>query len=110
MNYWCAYTYESWFKAILTYDSALLKQLPDKARLAPFGGSWISFDKWGMYEKTKDFCMILSDKTTTEGHRLRHEIAKEFGDKIDLYGAGVGQQFGCYDTYLLGMPRDWRFL
>lgn len=80
------------FDCVLTYDKQLLDDC-EIARAYPFGGSSIAFDKWGMYPKTKNVCMILSDKQTTEGHKLRHQIAKEFGDRIDLYGAGIGKPF-----------------
>ncbi len=34
--------------------------------------------------------MFVSDKETTEGHKLRHEIVEQ-GWPIDFYGAGVGK-------------------
>ncbi len=74
------------FRAILTYDKRLLELGDTRFKFAPHGGSWIDWDLWGMYEKTKDVCMIVSDKNESEGHKLRHKIAKEFGDRIDVYG------------------------
>ena len=74
------------FEAILTYDKCLLDSGDSRFKFAPHGGSWIDWDLWGMYEKTKDVCMIVSDKKDSEGHKLRHEIANEFGDRIDVYG------------------------
>lgn len=72
------------FDAIMTHDAALL------AIGAPFvktirGGSWVPVEQWGMYPKSKNVSMILSEKRQTEGHRLRHEIAAA-GLPIDLYG------------------------
>lgn len=72
------------FHAILTHDARLL------ASGQPFiktirGGSWVTPDAWGMYPKTKNVSMILSDKTQLEGHKLRHAIAQA-GLPIDLYG------------------------
>lgn len=72
------------FNAIMTYDAALL------ASGAPFvktihGGSWVALDQWGMYPKSKNVSMILSEKYETEGHKLRHAIAAA-GLSIDLYG------------------------
>jgi len=83
-NYFAMECKGSMFKVVLTYDKELLDKLPN-ARFYPFGGSSISFDKWGIYPKSKDVCMFLSDKKTTEGHKLRHKIAEEFGDRIDVY-------------------------
>lgn len=72
------------FDAIMTHDAALLSSG------APFvktirGGSWVALDQWGMYPKTKNVSMILSDKIQLEGHKLRHAIAAA-GMPIDVYG------------------------
>ena len=74
------------FDYVLTYDKRLLDLGDSRVKFAPHGGSWIDWDLWGTYEKTKDVCMIVSDKMDSEGHKLRHEIANEFGDRIDVYG------------------------
>lgn len=53
----------------------------------PHGGSWIAFDQWGMHEKTKNVSLILSEKKSMRGHRLRHEVVEKYGSKIDdVYG------------------------
>ena len=72
------------FNAVMTHDAELL------ATGAPFiktirGGSWVVPEQWGMYPKSKNVSMILSDKTELEGHKLRHAIAAA-GLPIDLYG------------------------
>lgn len=72
------------FDAVMTHDAELL------ATGAPFiktirGGSWVLPDQWGMYPKSKNVSMILSDKTQLEGHKLRHTIAAA-GLPIDFYG------------------------
>ncbi|KKK48230.1 hypothetical protein LCGC14_3147220, partial [marine sediment metagenome] len=78
--------YRKEWDAIMTYDKRLLGLGDSRFKFAPHGGSWIDWDLWGMHEKTKDVCMIVSDKKDSEGHKLRHEIAKEFSDVIDIYG------------------------
>ncbi len=44
-------------------------------------------------EKTKNLSVIISDKKSTKGHKLRYEFAeklkKYFKDKIDIYGTGI---------------------
>jgi len=72
------------FDAIMTHDAHLL------AHGSPFiktirGGSWVTPEQWGMYPKSKNVSMILSEKAQIEGHRLRHAIA-DAGLPIDLYG------------------------
>lgn len=91
-NYETAYELRDKFDAILTYDEDLLNAT-SKAKFYPFGGSSIALEDWGIYPKTKDVCMILSDKQSMPGHKLRHEIAARFGDRIDCYGVGVGKPF-----------------
>lgn len=103
-NYWDAYGMRDEFAAILTYDRELIERT-DRARFYPFGGSSIAFDDWRMYPKSKDVCMILSGKQTTEGHRLRHRIAGRYGHIIDCYGAGVGRPF----ERKLDVLRDYKY-
>jgi hypothetical protein len=72
------------FDAIMTHDAALL------ATGAPLvktirGGSWVAPGQWGMYPKSKNVAMILSEKTQLEGHKLRHAIA-DASLPIDLFG------------------------
>lgn len=78
------------FDAILTNDAELLAADPNIYRLCIRGGSWIPLDQWGLPPKTKRVSMILSDKMTTEGHRLRHEIARTVPG-IDLFGPGFNE-------------------
>ena len=103
-NYDTAVDLADKFDVILTYSATLLSTL-DNAVFYPYGGSSIPFDKWGLYPKTKDVCMIFSDKQTMPGHKMRHEIARQFGDRIDLYGSGVGQ----YVDDKFEVLKDYRF-
>lgn len=101
------------FDAIMTHDAALLasKALVDSSSGRPTwfiktirGGSWVALEQWGMYPKTKNVSMILSEKTQLEGHKLRHAIA-DAGLPIDLYGpqyTPIGHDKGL--AY-----RDYRF-
>lgn len=86
------------FDAIMTHDAELLSSggfhfdTPDhrSVKHVPFlktirGGSWVAADQWGMYPKSKNVSMILSEKRQTDGHKLRHAIA-EAGLPIDCYG------------------------
>lgn len=85
--------FSRYVKTILTYDQELLDKFPDKARFYPFGGSSIDFDKWGLYPKTKEICLIWSGKSTTQGHKLRYEVFRQLGNWVDVYGEGVGKSF-----------------
>lgn len=86
-NYERSWDVRHLFDAILTNDAELLAADSNIYRLCIRGGSWIPLDQWGLPPKTKRVSMILSDKMTTEGHRLRHEIARTVPG-IDLFGPG----------------------
>jgi len=51
-------------------------------------GIWVSDNMIKLHEKNKLASIIYSWKNDTEGHRLRHIIAKT--DGLDLYGSGAG--------------------
>lgn len=73
------------FDAILTYNQALLNADPDVYRFTIRGGVWVPREQWGLYPKTKQVSMILSDKRSIASHQLRHAIAEQVPG-IDLYG------------------------
>lgn len=102
--YQAAADYRNQFAAIITYDDRLINSGDSRFKFAPHGGSWIDWDLWGMYEKNKDVCMIVSDKNESEGHKLRHEIAKEFGERIDVYGPSYKRFDRKFDVL-----RDYRY-
>lgn len=70
------------FKTILTYEKRYLFEDP-RYRFYAYGGSWIDIKKWGIKEKKKDVSIIASDKNTTEGHKLRHDVISHFGNDLD---------------------------
>jgi hypothetical protein len=84
-NYYRLPYYEQKFDAILTTRPELLARDPQRYRLGIRGGVWTPRAQWGMHPKSRSISMILSDKRTTEGHQLRHQIAATVPG-IDLYG------------------------
>lgn len=90
-NYQRVHDVKHKFNAILTTEPELYNN-DHKFWPCIRGGSWVSEDQWGIYPKTRKVSMILSDKFTLPGHKLRHTVASEFTD-IDLYG-GAGIRFG----------------
>lgn len=79
------------FDSILTYHSELLK-LPG-FRFMPYGGVWIDKAHWGVPSEKKPYLcsQLAGDKLATDGHRLRHEIARSAGlSREPVY------QFGRY--------------
>lgn len=86
------------FDFILTYYNDFL-DLPH-FRFAPYGGCWINRRDWGIKPKTKLCSMLIGSKMSTDGHRIRHEIAdmiEREGFEVDFYGtrgqpASYGQE------------------
>lgn len=75
------------FQYILTYNQELLT-LDSRFKKMIFGGSWVHPSEQMIYPKTKNISIIASWKNMTEGHKLRHEVVKRFGDRIDVFGNG----------------------
>ena len=73
------------FRAIFTYDRHLV-DFGWPYKFYPLGGSWIHLDNWGVHEKTERVSIIASKKDVTEGHHLRHLIARHY--HIDTFGTG----------------------
>jgi hypothetical protein len=70
----------------------------------PFGGCWIMPQDRKIYPKTKGISIIASGKTETEGHRLRHDVIKALGDKVDVYGRGYNPV-----EYKLDALKDYQY-
>ena len=71
------------FRMIFTHDRELLNT-EDKARYVPFGGSWLR--DWGIHAKTNLVSLLTSPKQQTLGHQLRHRVANQFRDRIEIFG------------------------
>jgi hypothetical protein len=75
------------FNKILTFDKEILNSIPNSI-FYPFGGCWIEDGDKKVHKKNKLVSIIVSEKNSTIGHKLRHEIVRKFGDIIDVYGRG----------------------
>lgn len=76
------------FEAIFTHNQELLS-IDSKFKWCPAQGFWIKEAK--IYEKTKMISMISSNKSMTEGQRLRLQWIDMIGDQIDMYGRGINE-------------------
>jgi len=77
------------FIKIFTNDKSLLKLSPLFEYVYPGSNMpWIT--KMELTEKNKLVSIIFSNKKTTKGHILRHEISQKYTN-IDKYGHGVGK-------------------
>jgi len=91
------------FDYILTHEKTLL-DLDYNTKFIPFGCCWIPEEEQEVYNKTKNISVISSNKTFTDGHRLRHEVIQKFGNKMDVFGRG-------YDPieFKIDGLKDYRF-
>ncbi len=96
--------HENEFDYVLTFDERLLKGGDPKYLYYPMGGSFISKDKWRKYPKVKLVSLVISNKLEATGHKLRHEIARDFGDRVDVMGSGVGEYVSKFEAM-----RDYMF-
>lgn len=81
-------SYKDKYDFVLTHDSELIKQYPDKTRFTIFGGTWIKTNNYGLHPKHKMVSMVYSDKKHLTGHALRHQVASEV-EGIELFGRGT---------------------
>lgn len=87
-NYLLAILLQKRFYRIITHRPAMARWASN-ALVMPFGGAWIDPAKTKIGSKTKNMSLIASTKRSTDGHRLRHEIAAwcaAGGEDVDLLG------------------------
>jgi len=82
------------------------------------GGSWLR--DWGVFPKSRLCSLIASEKAETEGHLLRHQIARKFGTwglphqgaSINVMGRGyrplASKAEGLRDYYYSVVIESWR--
>jgi len=80
------------FDIIFTHDSDVLEKCPN-AQFLPIGMCQLQPDEIGLkYKKTKLVSMMYSNKNFAPGHTIRHAVAQEFDEVVDLMGSGVNGQ------------------
>jgi hypothetical protein len=78
------------FDVVLTYNKDLLN-LNQKFQFCPHAGCWIEEKNQKIYKKKQNLSVIFSNKTRTDGHKLRHDVINKFKSNIDFI-AGNGYQ------------------
>lgn len=72
------------FSEVLTHQRAFADQVV--GRYYPFGGTHLPPRDRRLGQKSEQVCLIASSKRSAPGHRLRHEVAARYRDRIDVYG------------------------
>jgi len=80
---------KQYYKAVLTHEQKYARKY-ENWHYYPFGGSWIDLEKWSLPEKKKPVSLILSEKNTLAGHKLRHEALKVEAT-FDIFGRGYNE-------------------
>jgi hypothetical protein len=75
------------FEYIFTFDDSLLP-LSKKFISYTWGTPWLGTEIRKIYPKNRMVSLIASNKNFTIGHRLRHEIALRYRDRVDVMGLG----------------------
>jgi len=85
------------FDWVLTWNRDLIALGGSRFRFYPFGGCWIPPAKRGLHAKPKDkgVSLLASSKDGCFGYMLRHAAVAQFTDRIDCFGAIVGQPLEC---------------
>jgi len=75
------------FDRVLTFSKKLLDK-GENYRFNAYGTTWLHESYRNIWDKSKLCSTIISNKTSTNGHRLRHEIANMLSQNpnIDIYG------------------------
>jgi Glycosyltransferase family 10 (fucosyltransferase) C-term len=94
------------YKQIWTHDKEYLS-LPN-AKWYPVGGCWIPVELRQIYEKSKMFSIIASNKNQLPGHQLRHQIIHASGKNIDAFGPSY-KQFIIHSMNKIEGLKDYRF-
>ena len=78
------------FQHIITHDVEFLETLePRIGKSYLYGETTLTANERSvMPEKTKHISLVASDKRWIEGHKMRHEIVRRLGSKIDAMGRG----------------------
>ena len=82
---WIKINYDK-FDVIFTFDKELLS-ISDKFILNNIGECWIPQKDQKIWEKKKNISIIASGKNFLPGHKLRHEVIRNFKN-IDVFGRG----------------------
>lgn len=86
------------FDAVLTHDQRFAET--NAWYWYAHGGSTIAPEAWKIEDKTFRVSLLLSEKRTLPGHRMRQEVAERFGSELDIYGdAGFVPAWEAYAPY-----------
>jgi hypothetical protein len=77
------------YHRILTFDRETLDRW-DHAHYFPLGGCWLMDETIRLWPKSPRICMIYSGKRETKAQKLRHHVARVFGESVELYGRADG--------------------
>lgn len=87
------------FDFILTHQDSLLSIDP-RFRKYNFGGCWIKPDERDIYIKSKNISIIASDKKDSQGHKLRHEVIRNFVPGTNTFDPKIDGVFGRGYNYV----------
>jgi len=73
------------FHAVLSYNRYFCENGASWLWYA-HGGSWLALDNWRIQEKSRQVSLVLSEKRSMPGHKLRHQLLDLLGGKLVVFG------------------------
>jgi len=86
-HYRLAYELRKRFRYIFTFVR-FYAEMGHPFKYYPLGGSWINEENWGLWGKGREVSIIVSEKSISDGHRLRHQIVRLFRGEVQAFGSG----------------------
>lgn len=92
------------YDLIFTHDRDLVNYNPDVFKFIIAQGSIV--EEFGLFEKSKLVSCIVSEKTMSDGHKLRLEIARQIqqSGQVDMYGKAFN-----YIKHKIDSLKDYMF-
>ena len=81
------------YHKILNFDHSFLRGLEDKGFWVPNAMCWVDPNLKAPKEKEHKITFIGSQKKRSLGHKIRHDIARQFSDDVEIHGAIAGKPF-----------------
>lgn len=98
--------FQNKFDFIFTHNQNLIDSNPAKFIFYPFIGCWIELEDRKIHNKSKNLSIIASNKRTTVGHKMRHDVINRYRNNFE--GAVFGRGYSPVD-YKLEALKDYRF-
>ena len=92
--YWDFEKYINDIEFVMTHDEYLLNTYPNKTKFCALAYRWVKPYNVKIHNKTKNVSILYSEKSSCEGHALRHIIGDSKPKGLDIFGRGQKTNLG----------------